>query len=87
VRRACMRSCHRFCRDADAYVTDFKAANARIDAVCRSISELSLVAVEPKRLYAQAEFQDVQVGLLGSKRVEASVVLGEQQWWVSGRLL
>eukprot|EP00983_Pelagomonas_calceolata_P094311 1157875-Pelagomonas_calceolata.AAC.1 len=27
--------CCRYCRDADVYVTDFKAANQRIDAICK----------------------------------------------------
>lgn len=51
----------RFCRDADAAVADFKAANARLDALCRSISELVLVDVEKKKIYQHAEFAARQV--------------------------
>lgn len=41
-------------------MTEFKSANQRIDAVCKSISELVLVAVEKKKIYQLGEFQDLQ---------------------------
>ncbi len=37
----------RYCRDADTYVTDFKAVNQRIDAICRTMSELVSHHIHP----------------------------------------
>ena len=54
------KEARKYCRDADVYVTDFKAANMRISAICKSISELVLVNVEKKKIYQYAEFQEVQ---------------------------
>lgn len=42
------------------YVTDFKAANQRIDAVCRGISEMVLLLVERKATYQHSQFQELQ---------------------------
>lgn len=54
------REARKFCRDADVYVSEFKAANQRIDAICRQLAELVLVNVEKKRIYQLSEFQDMQ---------------------------
>lgn len=54
------REARKYCRDADVYVTDFKAANTRINLVCKSISEMMLVNVEKKKIYQHLEFQEAQ---------------------------
>ncbi|GIM07381.1 hypothetical protein Vretimale_11536 [Volvox reticuliferus] len=54
------REARKFCRDADMAVGDYKAANARLDAICRSISELVLVDVEKKKIYQHTEFATLQ---------------------------
>lgn len=41
-------------------VGDYKTANSRLDAICRSISELVLVDVEKKKIYQHAEFANLQ---------------------------
>jgi hypothetical protein len=40
---------------------EYKAANARIEAICRSVAELSLVAVDRKRTYDVEEFETLQM--------------------------
>ena len=42
------------------FVPHPQAANTRIAAICKSISELVLVSVEKKKIYQQSEFQEVQ---------------------------
>jgi len=54
------KEARRYCRDADVYVTDFKAANQRIDAICKSISEMVLLSVEKKAIYQHSQFQELQ---------------------------
>lgn len=54
------REARKFCRDADVYVSEFKAANQRIDIICRQLGELVLINVEKKRIYQLSEFQDMQ---------------------------
>lgn len=39
---------------------DYKAACARLDAICRSISEMVLVEVEKKKIYQHTEFATLQ---------------------------
>lgn len=40
---------------------EYKAANTRIEAICRSVAELSLVAVDRKRTYDVEEFETLQM--------------------------
>eukprot|EP00798_Chlamydomonas_sp_ICE-L_P021926 gene21926-28972_t len=54
------KEARKYCRDADVYVADFKAANMRIDAICKAISELTLVSVEKKKIYQHSEFYEMQ---------------------------
>lgn len=58
-------------------MSDFKAGNQRIDAVCRSISELVLVATERKKIYAHTEFQEVQAAHLAGVRDKLSESVDE----------
>ena len=55
-----VREARKYAGEAYLIVTEWKAANARIAANARLISETSLVSIEKKRMYEDGEFEERQ---------------------------
>ncbi|KAK3256380.1 hypothetical protein CYMTET_34484, partial [Cymbomonas tetramitiformis] len=55
-----VKEARKYCKEVEATVMDYKAANERIHGNCKVISETLLINIEKKKVYEEGEFEEKQ---------------------------